>query len=268
MILDDALIFKTLFTGNYSRDDVEIIWEPVPLQLPESMLAEIENYWQSLPKQHIFNGALARLDHWAATSVHCQLVLSPSDYRTLLYSNQHIEHIKESWGFKYLSRALGISVVTTSSDNQIIIMKRSANVGEYPNCYDVFGGHVDIGSNGASCVYDAMAQEIKEEMDLDAADYDLSLIGLIETTATKKPELVFQAQISKASKDIIKNAKKSKDNIEFSNIYSIFNSPQRLKAFLEENGDSFSPSAFGSLRVYMQTNYNRQEREGKRGNQH
>jgi hypothetical protein len=253
LILDDALVFKTLFTGSYERDDVNILWQPSPLTFPAMMQKEIEHHWDTLPKEHIFNGLLARLDHWSATPVRCQFSLRPSDYRTLLYSNQHIQHIKDSWGFSYLSRALGISAVTLSSDNQLLFIKRSNSVGEFPNSFDVFGGHIDVPLDSAPCIFDAMSQEIKEEMDLEPTDYELSLIGLIETTAAQKPELVFQSRINRTAKEIIEIAKKSQDNIEFSEIYSIFNSHENIKTYLEKNGEDFSPSAIGSLCVYLQT---------------
>jgi len=255
LILDDALIFKTLFNGFYSRDDVDILWQPSPLSLPEVMNEEIEHHWQTLSKEYIFNGSLARLEHWAATPVHCQFVLRPSNYQTLLYSNHHVQHIKEKWGFQYLSRALGVSAVMVSADNRLLLMKRSAFVGESPNCYDLFGGHVDIAENGTPCVFRAMAQELQEEVGLEPDDHDLSLLGLIETTATKKPELVFQAKTTKTANEIIAAAKNAKDNLEFSNIFSILNRLEDIQHFLKEHCKEFSPSAFGSLCVHMQTNF-------------
>jgi len=259
---DDALIFSTLFSGIYNKEDVDIIWQPTPRSMPAEMNDDIQQYWNEQQNKTLFNGQLARLDHWAATHVSCKLVLRPSDYQTLVYSNQHIQHIKESWGPQYLSRALGISVVAVSNDDQLLIMERSATVGEYPNCSDVFGGHIDVAEGNTPCVFSSMSQEMHDEMGLAPDEFSLSLLGMIEATRHKKPELVFLARINLSAKEIISRAEKAKDNIEFSKIYTIFNSRQRISSHLKENGADFSPSAFGSLCVYMQANFNQPNREG------
>ena len=112
------------------------------------------------------------------------------------------------------------------------------------------------------CVFASMSQEIHEEMGLSSDEYSLSLLGMIEATEHKKPELIFQAKVNLPAAEIIARAEKAKDHIEFSKIYTILNSHQRIKSHLKENGADFSPSAFGCLCVYMQANFNQPDREG------
>jgi 8-oxo-dGTP pyrophosphatase MutT (NUDIX family) len=252
VICDNSRIFSTTFTCDLHEKDVHIEWNPAPLQLPEDMHNYVLAHWDSLPKDYIFNGRLARLDSWSLTSAHCQLDLRPTDYRTLLYSNSHIDLIQKKWGRPFLARTLGISSIVLSSDNELIFMKRSANVGEYPECYDVFGGHIDVPTDGsAPNVFASMAQELQEEVGLERSDYDLKLIGLIQSTPNLKPELIFIAQTNVSTQHILTRTRDAQDHIEFSQVHTIGKNKSQIIQFLNANRDEFSPSAFGSFCVYM-----------------
>jgi 8-oxo-dGTP pyrophosphatase MutT (NUDIX family) len=247
----DDRIFTTIFTCHGSEVNVESSWNPAALQQPADMQREVQEYWARLPKENIFNGQLARLDHWSRLSKGCKFELSPTDYRTLLYSNSHVEHICKTWGSAYLSRALGISAVLLSSDDYILFMKRSTNVGEYPECYDVFGGHIDVPSNGTGPnVFESMAQELEEEAGLDRADYILKLVGLIESTPNRKPELVFIATAHLTKEQIISHTRQAKDQGEFSCVHALENGSEFVE-FVKVNKFEFSPSAFGSICMYL-----------------
>ncbi|MBN1558995.1 hypothetical protein JW998_02005 [candidate division KSB1 bacterium] len=252
MTCGDERLYSTCFTCDRREDEVTILWNPSPLQLPPDMQEQVEDYWHTLPKQNIFNGRLARLDNWSHSAKECRLDLRPSDYRTLLYSNDHVSQICTRWGSGYLSRALGISAVLLSADDCIIFMRRSANVGEYPGCYDVFGGHIEAPANGDSpTVFGSMACELLEEVGLDESSYKLSLLGLIESTPNKKPELVFLARAFLTRDHIISRAREAKDHIEFTRVHALQNDLEHIEQFLAANKSQFSPSAFGSFCVYF-----------------
>lgn len=252
MICDDSPLFSTYFTCTLHENDVRIVWNSTPLQLPYEMHNEILKYWDSLSKDFIFNGRLARLDSWSVTLEKCRLDIRPTDYRTLLYSNAHTDLIEKKWSKTFLARTLGISAVLLSSDDELIFMKRSANVGEYPECYDVFGGHIDVPENGdAPNVFVSMAQELQEEVGLERSDYELSLIGMIEATQNQKPELIFLAQSFLSKHDILSRTRNAQDHIEFTHVHTIGNDKNQIEYFLMSNTDEFSPSAFGSFCVYM-----------------
>ena len=250
MTCENERIFSVNFTCRCPEEMLDVSWQSEPLDLPLDMQKSIKKHWDSLPKDNIFNGRLARLDRWSYSGQGCHLALRPTDYRTLLYSNSHVQEICTLWGSDYLSRALGISAVLLSVDNFVIFMKRSANVGEFPECYDVFGGHIDVPPNENSPnVFSSMAQELKEEVGLDRSDYDLYLIGLIESTPNRKPELVFFASTFLTKEQILSRTHEAQDHIEFTHVHAIENGVELLN-FLKTNKSGFSPSAFGSLCVY------------------
>ncbi len=252
MICENSRFFSTSFTCNLRQADVHIEWNPTAIELPDDMHRDMLKHWDSLAKDYIYNGRLARLDSWSLTSAQCRLDLRPTDYRTLLYSNAHIDVIQHKWGRRFLSGTLGISSIVRSSDDELIFMKRSATVGEYPKCYDVFGGHIDVPQNGgAPNVFASMAQELREEAGLARSDYDLSLIGLIQSTPNQKPELIFLAQTELSTSHILARTRDAQDHIEFSHVHTIGNDRNHILQYLDANEDEFSPSAYGSFCVYM-----------------
>lgn len=254
MNCSEPSVFRPLFRRTFTEPNVEISWNAAELTIPQEMHAQVLAYWASLPKDFIFNGRLARLDRWSFTSSGCRLDLRPSDYRTLLYSNQHVHHICHSWGSDYLSRALGISAVVVSADNELVFMRRSANVGEFPECYDVFGGHIDVPAAGDKPnVFNAMAQELREEVGLESADYDLTLIGLLESTPNRKPELVFVANTRLPAADVVARTQRAQDHGEFTRVHTLANDVDLVNHFLRANRDVFSPSAYGSFCLFMQS---------------
>ncbi len=253
MTCADERVYRTLFTSNVTRHNVRILWEPSVLPLPAILFREVLAYWDALPKENIFNGKVARLDDWrlSADSKTLDLHLRPSDYRTLMYSNANTEKICQTWGSQHLARVLGISAVLLSAEKDIILMKRSQNVGEFPGCFDVFGGHIDVPVQQTPCVFEAMQQELEEEVGILPFEYDLRLIGLIESAPNKKPELVFQADCQLTTLDIYQRTNHARDQMEYSDLLTLANKHQLLD-FLAVQKQQSSPSAYGSLCLFAQ----------------
>lgn len=215
------------------------------------MEQEIAFLWQELESDHCYNGRLARLDFWNLQQGTLQLVLSPTDYRTLLFSNKNIERIAREWGESFFSRALGVSAVVVSSDHQLLLMQRSDRVGEYPDCFDVFGGHIDVeGEERAPSVFGAISQELEEELNLRSGDYSLQCLGLGESIPNRKPELVFVATSELPCDEIISCAGNAADAMEYSRLFAIPNKVLEVTNFLQESRNQLSPSAFGSICLY------------------
>jgi len=252
LIIGEGEIFRILAAGPFAKDNISVEWNPTPKSMPSELREEIASFWNDIKRtQNHYNGALARLDEWAENNDNLRLYLSPTDYSTLLFSNSYADTILRRWGEALLSRALGISAVVVSVDERILFMKRSGRVGEYPNCYDVFGGHISLmPDESRPDIFASMRQELQEELALKREDYTLELIGLIENIATRKPELVFTALAEKTSAEIMAMARRAADRYEYVNIFDIRNNRQELETFLAINKNDFSPSAFGSLCLY------------------
>jgi hypothetical protein len=241
-------IYSVLAKGPFTNENVRVIWRELTLSFPADLVDEIEKYWKQIKAPHIFNGDLVRLNQVRTKNNQLVLDLSLSNYATLMYSNEHVETIVNKWGNQYLSNALGISAVVVSSDNKIVLMKRSANVGEFPNFWDVFGGHIDKPENGcAPDVYSAMQKELTEELALSECDYELKALAVIRAHANKKPELIFSAFSNIGFIEIVKQADEAKDKFEWDNISDV--PITELDDFLQRERTNLSPSAFASLEV-------------------
>jgi hypothetical protein len=252
VICANTRVFTTSFSKSITSQNVQVKWRTEPLSLPSDMQEHIEQYWNSLSKEFIFNGTLARLDDWLLSGDQLEIRLRPSDYRTLLYSNQHIDKIRRRWGDLFLSRALGISAVLISSDHYLVFIKRSVEVGEFPGAHDIFGGHIDVPANeGAPNVFTAMSQELEEEAGLSPNDYQLTLIGLIEATINKKPELIFKAESSLTAQTIEAKVRHARDRREFVGIFAVPNEAEQLCGVLENEREKWSPSAFGGVCLHL-----------------
>ena len=232
----------------FTPQQVKVRWNPVAPTWPEMLQADIHEFWQTLPKDHIFNGSLARLDEWRLEGRDLILQLRPSDYMTLLHSNAHADEIVQEWGTPFLANVLGISVVFVSSDAELMLMKRSEAVGEYPGCLDVFGGHVDVPEQGEiPDVFAAMAQEIQEEMGVPPSEYEMELIGLIQQARIQKPELVFFARSRWSTSAVRSAAAGAVDRNEFVKVRTLPASDGHLERCLTAHAHEMSPSAYGSL---------------------
>ncbi len=253
--------FKVLFSARFNHEQVNINWNPGQREFPFKLTQQIDSFWQRKivetgKNEFIFNGELCRLNDWSFQKDKLTLELGLSNYKELLYSNEFTNDIEKQFGFDYLSKALGVSVVLISSDEQIILIKRSGIVGENPGDLDVLGGHIHPQENTLSGVPDpflAIKAEVKEEAHLDLKDEEfLDCFGLIETAGTQKPEMLFKARSGLTAEEIIRLAS-VKQSEEIAEFRTISNQKKSLAQFLDANSNHFSPSALGVLCVYANT---------------
>lgn len=248
--------FRVQVKGNFPRSQVHLTWQNNNQTMSHELAKGIEDYWQQEilpgPKgRYVFNGELCGLDNWQKGNSILSLELGRTDYKTMLYSN-FVNRNSESHG-SFICSALGISVVIISADNRLVLMQRSQQVGECAGMIDVIGGHVEPGTHDVDGIpnpFVGIQDEIEEEVGLTAIPQEkLICIGLLETLATRKPELIFQLNSDLPAEEIINSARK-KGSTEASDFLSIKNSVDGIKQLVEGNRDNFSPSAVGSLYLF------------------
>jgi 8-oxo-dGTP pyrophosphatase MutT (NUDIX family) len=242
-------IYSVLAKGLFDKKEINVIWNKQIFLPAHELRDSIKSHWEKIKTPYIFNGQLARLDSFVKKGKALTLSLCPGDYATLQYSNSYTDQIFKKWGEESLSRVLGISAVLVTVDEKIALMKRSSNVGEFPNCFDVFGGHVDVPVDFSKPnIFSSMEQELKEEVGLDNKDYRLELLALIEANVNRKPELVFGAK-SVLPFDLIKEkALKAQDKNEWDKVFVL--DMTELELFMKKHVMQISPSAFGCIDVY------------------
>ncbi len=255
--MKQLLPFKILTSETFPRHRIKINWDASERVLPPDLQTRIDNFWatDSAGKPHLFNGELCRLDHWKKQADRLVLHLGRSNYKEQWYSNAFCRELRAQRGDGLLARALGVSAVIVSSDQQIILLKRSTQVGEDPGKFDVWGGHIhpiEHAINGMPDPFCAIATEILEEANLTLSeDEPLTCIGLIETTTTFKPEMIFRVQTQLRANEIFKLANTYR-SVEWSTLMSIANRPEPVRQFLNEFGDQTSASAYGVLWLHSE----------------
>jgi len=250
--MNDESIFSLLFSGRFDRPGTRIHWQATRLNPPAELTREIDRHWRDIADRGHFNGTIARLEDWTYAPDRLELFLRPTDYKTQLYSNYAVDEIVAHWGEPHLARALGISAVVNSRDHQILVMKRSETVGEYPGCYDVFGGHIDCPASDPPDVFAAMAAELREELALEEYEVVLYGYGLISAVAIRKPELLFTAQADLTADEILARAQTARDRNEYGSLQALPDRADAIGRFMSDHRDEISPSAYGCLAVYRE----------------
>lgn len=256
----DNRVFKKLLSRRFSQKEVTINWRPSRENLPATLTEGIDSFWQeqiiaTSKDRFIFNGDLCRLNSWRVQGNRLILDLGLTNYKELLHSNHFADEIETKLGREFLASALGISVVLVSTDEQIILIKRSDKVGEFPNRIDVIGGHIHPCEHAVAGIPDpfsAIIDEIREELNLKIKTGEqLTCIGLIETTATKKPELIFKVK-SQCPKARILETASGHQCPEIAELFTVANEASALRTLLTRRRDEMSPSAYGGLSLYNQ----------------
>jgi len=251
--------FEILLAQSTDSSHLQISWRPEKPARKPLLQARIEKYWQdeitaSGKGDFIFNGALCTLLNWEMQDTALCLSLGQTDYKEHLFSNFCHTHMKAAADVQFEAKALGVSLILTTADDRVIMMRRSQQVGEAPGKVDVIGGHIHPGENrtdGVPDPYAAIRAEVAEELGAIRLR-DLSCLGLLRTTATGKPEMIFTAQAKENATAIIGTAVENNSN-EVSAWLTFPNSKQTLLSLLETQADQLSPSAAGALWLHART---------------
>ncbi len=243
--------YHTLFTGGFSPSMVIVQWEESLPPLAGELQTAVDAAWEGLNPNPHFNGRIARLEEWRIRDGALHLWLRPVEYKHLLYSNAHTGEIIRHYGEHQLARALGISAVVVSAEGQILLMERSDRVGEFPGCYDLFGGHIDPPAQGEiPDPFASMEKELDEELALLPGTASLSLFGLLLTREARKPELLFIARCGMESEAMMRAALGARDRYEYRRLLAIPADAESVRGFLQHHRTKLSPSAFGGLEIF------------------
>lgn len=242
-------VYSLLALGPFRREGVDIDWHNTVPDGHSKIKKAVEEHWQTIEGPHIYNGPLVRLDGFQVKNGELILDLSRTDYASLMYSNTFADRIVELLGSNCLSRALGISAVLVTADDQIVLFKRSRSVGEYPGFLDIPGGHIDVpAEDDQPDPFQSMVQELEEEIGLDAREVPLELLALVDVIEHKKPELIFVAKSCRPATQILDAAASAIDRNEWEELF--FLPVADLQKFLADQKRNISPSAFAGLELY------------------
>lgn len=143
-----------------------------------------------------------------------------------------------------LSDPVAIAAVVVTSDDMIILQKRSATVLEYPHALHVVpGGHIhppDSPSVG-------LLEELLEELDITEPEVigDPLLTGIIRTVPSHKLDLCGMLRVSITAAEVLRRS--GVDSWEFETLFPIAACQEALSATLNDRSVDWVPPGHASL---------------------
>lgn len=248
---------KTLLTGFWEKNAVEIIVSGNTLNWPNSFYRQAENFWQKAlkSKTNLFNGRLSSLVSAKTPNGKLILTLGEICYRDQMFSNNMMQVWAPEKKRKYAAHGLGISAIVETVDGHVLMILRSENVSDHENLLDVLGGHVHPQKhalNGSTPeVFYAIEDEIHCELGVEFRDITKTVcIGLVENVEWLKPELVFVSNLKLAANEVLDCAKHAEEGFEYTEIESFPATASGVSGFLAAHGHRCTPSAEGCLHLY------------------
>ena len=239
--------YEILFTCDIHHHQLSIIWKNEFFQFPFPLKEHCLHHWQSLKdRDYLFNGRLSRLVEWFRDEKQVTLVLQGTDYQSLMFSNAYTDMIVNTHGSDFTCRALGVSCIVNTLDDQIVLLQRSHRVGEYPGFLDMVGGHVDfpVMSGARPDPFASIQKEIFQELNVTLDLDQLKCLGLINASQNNKPELIFIANLSIDFHKLTLLASQAQDSSEYDQLLAF--DRFGLHQVLEQYKENIAPSALGA----------------------
>lgn len=199
-------IFELDAFGPFPPERIRIRWtesEPPPC---DELEREARKTWDSYYRQTreqgtvLFNGPLVRLVSADVQSGTLVLDTCPTDYIRFMGTNMLNPHLAEGYGWQAFSNPIGTSALAITTDDYLILGRRSEQVASHRGCVHTFGGAIepdDRNPHGEIDVYGGIRRELEEELFLDDLPIDpirdILCLGLTRDASIRQPEMIFDA---------------------------------------------------------------------------
>ncbi|XP_046571099.1 uridine diphosphate glucose pyrophosphatase NUDT22-like [Haliotis rubra] len=256
-------------------------------RLPEAMEHNVETVWSDRLAKNpkLYNGTKFRIDSVSIEGDALTVNLGVTCYKEYIGSNwsPNVE-LYQTLGRQYcnnpqvyLSDPLGVGSFVLTSDNRVILLRRSVHCGEAPGLWDVPGGHaepeelvgkksfeeIDVSSMDSQAVtdeiFDSILREIRDEVNLPQSSLsDPELLGIARnTTSASRPSMEFLVRCSLKSEEVVSRYQQG-NQAEADESTSIKMLPLEDAVVLEtKNPDlwrEMAPSGKGCFILYRLTN--------------
>ncbi|XP_064603387.1 uridine diphosphate glucose pyrophosphatase NUDT22-like [Liolophura sinensis] len=253
-------------------------------RLPPQFEDSIDKVWDTRVQQNnlLFNGSKFRV---ASIDVNSEgrtiLNLGLTCYKDFIGTNwspdakwfQELGRRHHGNSQAFMSDALGVGALVLTSDNHVILQRRSENCGEAGGLWDVPGGHaepeeivgkVDISdmdpgdlpaSDVCNEVFDSILREVRDEVNIPLCDLDdPKLIGVARnTTSAGRPSLEFLVSCHLSAAEVAEGYHRgTQPEAEESTTIRLI--PHTVALTLQESDkdlwSKLAPSAKGCLTLY------------------
>jgi len=211
---------EILAHGNWLAEEVIVHFNNQQYEPSTEVKQYINEQWRELLQKYpkVFNGPMIRLLTWHDVD-HLEMHMGVTDFATYLATRS----LEFSNIFPDQERAnpQGMNIIPTTSDQKVLVTRRSLSSEQNPGTLNFIGGYMDIPKEDDSRinVRKEVEREIFEELNVETAKVKKVVVqGLGYDPVHCHPELFTVAYLDKSSKEILADWHKAKDAKEANNI--------------------------------------------------
>ncbi len=247
---------------DFSKDKFSIHYgEEYNLKVEEGVRSKIDSIWdekvkeaESQGRKPPFNGTKFRFCDLKNENDNVALFLGMSDYKEHVGTTCQEHTIDDNSAY---ANILGNMVILETNDNQIVFIKRSEDVNDYPGYLDVPGGHPEPSKiknfteeEILEELFNSAKDEVVAEINLSEDDVgDFKCLGFIENLEFNyKPDMIFYIKLNISKEEVLELYKKGgEEQFESTNI--VFIPVSEIKNRLEI--EKLTPASLASLALYL-----------------
>jgi len=241
-------MFTLLATGPWTRPQIQTTWSDTSSHtITPEIQTVIDHEWSLASARsniHLFDGPMCRLESFSTTPRELLLNLSPTSYKQFLGTNLSNANIADHFGQQSLANPVGLSVALFTTDDQLLLGRRSHNVAYYPDRVHPFAGALE--PRDKSSVFAGILRELHEELRLDENEiHDLVCLGLAQDNSLRQPELIFSARTSRTTAEIHQTL----DTLEHRDLHAILADRASIASAVSDS--SLTPVAAAALSLVL-----------------
>jgi hypothetical protein len=157
----------------------------------------------------------------------------------------------DKYGPSIMSNPLSISAITVTSDNFILLGRRSDSVIDQPGMIQTLpGGFI----HPPESITDATIHELFEELAVDSNEIiKIIVIGLARMRKSGKPELLLKINLNLSLSEI--SSRCGIDDWEFIKLDALKNDEHSVRDFFTQHMNSLAPASHATLISFFKQNY-------------
>jgi len=248
--------FHVLVLGPFKRSDVVCTFSLDRMSTNPETEQLIEQAWQTRLAlaeergQSLFAGPMCRFEGWTVENGQLLVNFGLTDYREFVGTNIANPAIQSRFGEPFLANGTGVCSILLTSDNQIVIQRRSQSVFEHPGMLNFCGGSLNpVANDGNSRAdpFEVMTVEFEEELGIERSQItEIRCLGLSRDAVTLKPDVLLLTAVMAPAASIL-----SRVGEEHSELIAIPNDPVSLHSWLGEHWNEIAPSGLASMVAHI-----------------
>lgn len=254
----DCGLFFLDALGEYAPDQVSARWVDDVRPTNREVDRQIDKAWdeQRLRAEasdiRLHDARLCRLIDHRATDDDLTLTLGTVSYRDFVGTNLTSPHLRYLHGDEVLANPLGVSAAVVTSDDFLVLGRRSGRVLWHAGMIHPVGGMVEPRDQTlAPDPFACMAAELCEETGVCNGDVVESVcVGLVRDRRIVQPELIFDLTVQPTAEDIRRRAAEACDAHEHAEMVPVRDNSASVVSFIERRIDELTPVALATLLLH------------------